>query len=77
MYDANGRPIICLPVEPLGTKGPRLAIYFLVNTAVPHTYLAEEALKMLFGVEDSALIGQSKVNIWGTKLIVSPSKGDW
>ena len=48
-----------------------------MGTGVPTTYLAEEALKALFNVEDLALIESTSVTIWGTKLAINRSIGDW
>lgn len=49
IFGPQARPIISLPVEPLGKKG-ELSVHFLVDTGAPTTYLSEQALKAIFGV---------------------------
>jgi hypothetical protein len=73
LFGPHGRPIVSLPVEPLGKRGELLSVHFLVDTAAPTSYLSEEALKALFSVSDLAYIESTNVNIWGVRLAVSPS----
>ncbi len=80
IYGPFARPMICLPVVPLGKKADTLSIHFLVDTGSPATYLSKEALKALYRVEDFALIqstNMSNMNIWGTKVPVGTSVAHW
>ena len=77
LFGPHARPIISLPVEPLGKKGEALSVHFFVDTAAPTTFLAEAALKALFKVLDLSVIESTNVSIWGTKLAVNRSVGEW
>lgn len=40
LFGPHAKPLVCLPVQPLGIKKDPIAVHFLLNTRAPISYMS-------------------------------------